>query len=360
MGAYWSKRIGSDPYYASYERSFKVLKKDIDRIKISLHRRKYREHVVANTIFFYGAVGFGLALLGAAWVVQQPTGTYTPQGHSMRVAPLFAEPVLAYLLYYIVLGAMHLWDNRDKRRVEVLNKKLRKMVAELKDSTRYEKTAKLLESYDPDYVPPTPRKQQQQQALRTAYIPGSAKAPSTPAAGRGDRRLSLGPLQHMTGAGISLMPAFDKLATSLIGDNPALTEALRAARGEAEGWKSRTLQAEAQIVDLRLQLNDYRMQLGLPVLGADDANAPPGAPPWHKSDEHTDIAGALAAITAISNSAADSSLPPGAAGEQQQEANVKPIVVEADASEEVSKVGRQEQEEGIGQGPAINIHEEIN
>ena len=68
-----------------------------------------------------------------AWqVVQQPTGTYTPQGHSLRVAPLFAEPVLAYLLYYIVLGAMHLWDNRDKRRVEVLNKKLRKMVAELK------------------------------------------------------------------------------------------------------------------------------------------------------------------------------------------------------------------------------------
>ena len=58
-------------------------------------------------------------------------------------------------------------------------------------------------------------------------------------------------------------------------------------------WKSRTLQAEAQIVDLRLQLNDYRMQLGLPVLGADDANAPPGAPPWHKSDEHTDIGAVL-------------------------------------------------------------------
>ena len=36
MGAYWSKRIGSDPYYASYERSFKVLKKDIDRIKVQI------------------------------------------------------------------------------------------------------------------------------------------------------------------------------------------------------------------------------------------------------------------------------------------------------------------------------------
>ena len=71
-------------------------------------------------------------------------------------------------------------------------------------------------------------------------------------------------------------------------------------------------------------------------------------------------AGALAAITAISNSGADSSGPPGAAGEQQHEADVKPIVVEADAREGPSKVGRQEQEEGIGQGPAIRIHEEIN
>ena len=45
--------------------------------------------------------------------------------------------------------------------------------------------------------------------------------------GRGGKRLSLGPLQQMTGAGMSLMPAFDRLATSVIGDNPALTEALR-------------------------------------------------------------------------------------------------------------------------------------
>ena len=52
----------------------------------------------------------------------------------MRVAPLFAEPILAFLLYYVILGAMHLWDKRDKRRVDVLSKKLRKMVSELKVS----------------------------------------------------------------------------------------------------------------------------------------------------------------------------------------------------------------------------------
>ena len=41
------------------------------------------------------------------------------------------------------------------------------------------------------------------------------------------RRSSLGPLQHVTDAGRTLMPAFDKLANTLIGDNPALTQALR-------------------------------------------------------------------------------------------------------------------------------------
>lgn len=47
----------------------------------------------------------------------------------------------------------------------------------MQDSTRYEKTAKLLERFDPDYVPATPRKQQQQHALRAAYIPGMSRAP---------------------------------------------------------------------------------------------------------------------------------------------------------------------------------------
>jgi hypothetical protein len=51
----------------------------------------------------------------------------------------------------------------------------------LQDSTRYEKTAKLLEKFDPDYVPPTPGKQLQQQALRKAFIPGTPGAPRSQA-----------------------------------------------------------------------------------------------------------------------------------------------------------------------------------
>ncbi len=95
MGVHWSKKIGSDPYYASYERSFERLKSETDRLKVPLysqstplrwkgfsgyllskrlraqillHRRKARETATGNTIFFYGAVGFAMAVIGAAWV----------------------------------------------------------------------------------------------------------------------------------------------------------------------------------------------------------------------------------------------------------------------------------------------------
>lgn len=52
------------------------------------------------------------------------------------MAPLFLEPVLAYLLYYVVLGCLDLFHRRDKRKLDNLNNKMRKMVAELKVDMR--------------------------------------------------------------------------------------------------------------------------------------------------------------------------------------------------------------------------------
>ena len=58
----------------------------------------------------------------------------------------------------------------------------------------------------------------------------------------------------------------------------------RAARGEAEGWKARTLQAESRIAELKLQVKDYRMQLGLPITDPGDGSAAPAALTWHEPD----------------------------------------------------------------------------
>ena len=63
----------------------------------------------------------------------------------------------------------------------------------------------------------------------------------------------------------------------------------RAARGEAEGWKARTLQAESQIAELKLQVKDYRMQLGLPITDAEGSGAAPAALTWHQPDSRPEI-----------------------------------------------------------------------
>ena len=63
----------------------------------------------------------------------------------------------------------------------------------------------------------------------------------------------------------------------------------RAARGEAEGWKARTLHADSQIAELKLQVKDYRMQLGLPIIECEDAGAGPPALTWHKPDSESAI-----------------------------------------------------------------------
>jgi len=117
------------------------------------------------------------------------------------------------------------------------------------DSTHYERTQRLLERFDPDYQPPTPRQRPgappapgadgtpaaahaggRGAALEGALTGGTAGGTPVTARGGGGgggrRRQSAG-LPGLGGLGgrmADVLPALDRLATSLIGDNPALTE----------------------------------------------------------------------------------------------------------------------------------------
>jgi len=117
----------------------------------------------------------------------------------------------------------------------------------MQDSTHYERTQRLLERFDPDYQPPTPRQRPgappgpcadgtpaaAHAGGRGAPLDGalgSGTAGGTPVTARGGgggrRRQSAG-LPGLGGLGgrmADVLPALDRLATSLIGDNPALTE----------------------------------------------------------------------------------------------------------------------------------------
>ena len=56
----------------------------------------------------------------------------------------------------------------------------------------------------------------------------------------------------------------------------------RAARSEVEGWKTRTLHAEAHIAELKHRMREYRVQLGLPPMDPEEFSAGLAALPWHK------------------------------------------------------------------------------
>ena len=65
-------------------------------------------------------------------VVRQPPGTYTARGHSARVAPLFLEPLVAWLAHALAGTVLRAAARRDAARLGRLQSNLRKMVAELK------------------------------------------------------------------------------------------------------------------------------------------------------------------------------------------------------------------------------------
>ena len=188
MGAYFSK-IGSDPYYANYEKSFQRLKKDIDQLNVSsaLHyqrlvcpykslnclcvlqvqtetRLKTRKGL-AHFIAVWGTLLLIVMVLFAAWVscssdtvnaapltlrksskqqmileqrpsisqvLRQPEGTYTPQEHALRVSPILIEPLSAYSLHCIIQWLLKIRDKRLTRRLKSLDTKMKRMIHDLK------------------------------------------------------------------------------------------------------------------------------------------------------------------------------------------------------------------------------------
>lgn len=138
-------RVGSDPYYASYERSLSNIKNAVDQLQVGcgcrrcptaalrllpttchpashmpslkpppLPRPTARRPQAARAAraqawaaikarFLATFVTAYAVVLGyAAYVNQQPEGTYTPRQQAVRVAPAFVAPVAAWLAHRLL------------------------------------------------------------------------------------------------------------------------------------------------------------------------------------------------------------------------------------------------------------------
>ncbi|KAK2080273.1 hypothetical protein QBZ16_000126 [Prototheca wickerhamii] len=149
MGAVFS-RIGTDPYYASYEKSLSRIQSDVVKLKARLHSRRVLASRI-RTRFLGGVAALWAVLLAyAAHVARAPAGSYTAREHFRGVLPAVLCPPTAWLLYQLLSALLAWLDRHTARRLEALAGKQRKMLRELKESTHYDRTLQLLKTYDPD------------------------------------------------------------------------------------------------------------------------------------------------------------------------------------------------------------------
>lgn len=260
MGSAFS-HFGSGTQYASYERKLELLQAENDKLKDQQAKRQLRRQRLLSIIFWYCTAAWGGIVAYAAWVIRQPPGTFSVRGHFLRVAPVFCWPLAVYTL--CALGDyLTGWSfRRRERQLQASQRRMREVVTALKESTNYEKTLQLLRKYDPNFAASEAKgrarlAKQKSSPIRCVRFSQQGDSPNTPQ--------QLGGLagSALRGAGSRMMPALDYLASNLMGDSPALTNALREAHSEGEALRSRLMKAEAHIADLEADNAKMRSRLG--------------------------------------------------------------------------------------------------
>ncbi|KAG2455116.1 hypothetical protein HYH02_000936 [Chlamydomonas schloesseri] len=298
MGQFFS-RAGTDTYYANYEKAFERLEKDSAKILDRRVKRRKRMDTVSNVGFWATALAICLAVLLTAYL--QQVGTQQWYKKSVTILASFAVPLVLALLSRGVLWLMRLGETRDERFLRKLMDAKRKMIKDLKDSTRFEKTMALIKKYDPDEQPAgSPRlagnaasgglRRRPSVTSNGAGAPGpngTSRTPSiapTPRAGTGTpggmlmrpaAAAASAAVSVAAGTGKALMPVFETLATNLVGagDNPVLLHEAAALRDENSVLKARLAEIEAK---LGLQAGGEGAEQAVAAGGAD------GTPP-HKA-----------------------------------------------------------------------------
>lgn len=254
-------RIGSETYYASYDRKLEELQAYSAELREKQSKLRLLQQKLLSTVFWYCTAPWVAMVAYAAWVIRQPPETFGVRGQFLRVAPVYAWPAavctacaLGGRLTDIICHFLQLQAKASQR-------SMRAMITDLKESTHYDKTLQLLRKYDPDFAAEEAKQRarmtkQQNSPARHIHFSSKSDSPSTP------RQVGALAGSALRGAGSRVMPALDYIATNLMGDSPALTNALREAQSEGEALRRRVEDAEARIVDLEDQNETMRKLLG--------------------------------------------------------------------------------------------------
>eukprot|EP00879_Flechtneria_rotunda_P017494 GHRR01018343.1.p1 GENE.GHRR01018343.1~~GHRR01018343.1.p1 ORF type:complete len:436 (+),score=201.31 GHRR01018343.1:371-1678(+) len=232
-----------------------------------------------------------LVAAGVIYQVQQKSpGTYSYQQHVSWIGGAMALPACAFALHWLLVFVLGAVEGRDVRKLKALEAAKRNMIKELKDMSRFDKIKSLIDKFDPDaaqaspavansagglqgpnYSAPAPgrlqqqhHQYQQQQRLQQPQVPALLMKGSGQVAGAA--------ALAVTGAGKAILPLFDKLATTLISDNPVLLEDLRRAQHQLQEAENRTMAVlqnsyavQHENITLKQRLVDLEKQLDLPA-----------------------------------------------------------------------------------------------
>ncbi|GIL72555.1 hypothetical protein Vretimale_4311 [Volvox reticuliferus] len=138
------------------------------------------------------------------------------------------------------------------------------MIKDLKDSTRFERTAALIKKYDPDEQALSPHanapgtatlrrrpnsqpQPNQSRALHVAPVPRPGTSTSGSVLIRPAAAAASAAVTVATETGKALMPVFESLANNLVGDNPVLLQEAQQLRDENVVLKAKIAELEAQL-----------------------------------------------------------------------------------------------------------------
>ncbi|KAF5834834.1 hypothetical protein DUNSADRAFT_8374 [Dunaliella salina] len=230
--------------YLNYEKSFERIVKKSNAILARRYARRQKmqtySRVLWNAFTFSVVAGIGHLV----WLNRMPAGALPVQQHITRSALSVIVPLATFILHSAFGKIVSLFESRDNSMLKRLYDSKKKMVQDLKDSTRFEKTMALIRKYSPE----------DQASL--APSPQPVPIPITPATKQRQQNQPIPtPPSHLlsaaAGAGKVLFPMFDSLATNMIGDNPQLVAHLRQTQAQLAAEQQRNAALMQQINELQ-------------------------------------------------------------------------------------------------------------
>lgn len=188
---------------------------------------------------------YAIVLAYAGYIVRQPVGSLTYAQHAVRVLPVFALPLVGYLVFRcMALGARIITSYTD-RQILKTKKKQEKILDGLKDAMRFEKTHEILVKYDAEYRGKMTRQSPMVAEKKSKSIAVGSTALAT--VGEAGIRLSS-----------ALGQLWGKAADTLISDDPALINLLRTAQSQAQILEAENMQLKADNSELRRVLAELQ------------------------------------------------------------------------------------------------------